>query len=64
MIFDGFHSIIYQVQATWCENLTDVSLSALSKVCPHLEALHIVGCGDVTASAVATLRETGVEVFQ
>ena len=53
-----------QVQAAWCENLTDAALSALSKSCLRLEALHIGGCVGVTDAAVAELRVAGVEVFQ
>lgn len=53
-----------QLQAAWCENLTDAALSALSRFCTRLEALHVGGCVGVTDSAVAALRVSGVEVFQ
>lgn len=51
-----------QVQAVWCEGITDATLLTLSRVCAHLEAVHIAFCEGVSAAAAAALRATGVEV--
>ena len=48
--------ILQSTNLSYCGNLTDIGVSALSAGCGQLRSINLTGCGKVTDAARSSLR--------